>query len=238
MIQSNKITGKVSTIYRCEVVPGKSKKKGRDKRFWAMPELYSGFEELLERGHKFKVTGKVDGSCCMVKDGKLLKRRDLKDDREEPEGWTETSPVDKRGHRIGFMEADHECEDKWHLDTMNEDKTEIRVMAFNDGKVSIETRPIEELNGMTVELVGPKVQGNPHKLKEHCVIPHGLFSLTGYPEDFDLSRFREWFRYDPVTKYFEGIVIHFDNGSSFKIHRHHLNMKWIPRNLMNMGAES
>lgn len=63
----------------------------------------------------------------------------------------------------------------------------------------IENIPIKDLEGKTVEFVGPKVQGDPHKIGVHCVIPHGTFELNGFPNDFNYKQFLEWFKTNDKT---------------------------------------
>jgi hypothetical protein len=246
VVNSAPVLGKVSTIYKCERSEEPATKPGRETKFLATSEFYIGFKECLDSGKKFKVTGKVDGTCCLVKDGVFHKRRDIKINgkgkrkkpMKVPEAWFETSPADKYGHRIGFMPI--EKEDKWFRDVLDDPNhpTSIRTLISVDGKLSINMVPLKELDNQTVELVGPKIQGNLHSLPVHCVIPHGMFELTDYPEDFNLDGLKSWFESDDMASLFEGIVVHFEDGSLFKIHRHHLDMVWSrPVTLMSDNTE-
>ena len=81
------------------------------------------------------------------------------------------------------------------------------------------------MEGKSVELIGSKIQGNPHKVNKHCVYLHGSIELGGFPNDFNRDELKEWFTNNDKCKYFEGIVVHFSNGNLYKLHRHHLDLK-------------
>jgi len=227
------VMGKISTIFECVVVEGKSNKEGRDIKFLATSKLYNNFDNALKNNLRYLVSGKVDGTCCLIMNGKFMKRRDIKEGRKVPDDWIETSPVDKKGHRIGFIPVQLiGKDDKWFKDALVITETEvmIKVFGFDNGTTIIKTVPIKDLEGQTVEFVGPKVQGDPHKIGVHCVIPHGIFKLDGFPQDFNFDKFVKWFSEDKKTQFFEGIVVHFENGQLFKIHRHHMDLEWKPKN--------
>ena len=65
----------------------------------------------------------------------------------------------------------------------------------------------------------------------HCVTLHGDILLNNFPDltqsDSDLlQRIKDWFDSSDQGPFLEGVVIHLDDGSMFKLHRHHLGMKW------------
>lgn len=225
------VLGKIFTIFKCETVEGKSNKPDRDRKFLATNELLESFKDALESGTKFVVTGKVDGTCCLIKDSIFMKRRDIKNGRKIPPKWIETCGEDKNGHRIGFLPIESKGnDDKWFREviTITDNLTTVKTLVIKDSKLVIENVPIETLEGKTVEFVGPKVQCDPHGILEHCVIPHGIFELDNFPCDFNFEQFVEWFKTDEKTQFFEGVVVHFENGQLFKIHRHHLDLPWNP----------
>lgn len=227
------VIGKISTMFECVVVEGNSNKAGRDVKFLATNKLCDIFDNALKSAVRFRVTGKVDGTCCIIMKGKFMKRRDMKIGRKIPTDWVETSPPDKKGHRIGFMPVNlTNKEDKWFKEALViTDKTVmIKVLIIENGVTIIKNIPLENLEGQTVEFVGPKIQGDPHKIGVHCVIPHGIFELDGFPQDFNFDEFVTWFKTNKKTKFFEGVVIHFEDGQLFKIHRHHLDIPWNPEN--------
>ena len=66
-------------------------------------------------------------------------------------------------------------------------------------------------DGTTLELVGPKVQKNPHGLTEHVLLVHGSTKLENVPTDFD--ELRLWLS-EHVS---EGVVWHHPDGRMAKI---------------------
>lgn len=200
-------------------------KPGRTtKKRLATNTLNPDFErDLKDNEQTFIVTGKVDGTCCRIDAmGTLQKRRDLKKGRKQPENW------EKTGASVGFMPL--EKGDKHHKSTLKED-----TIAIFDPKKGITYEPLANLRNTTVELAGPKIQGNLHGLPQHCVIVHGSIQMRGYPRDFDLNSLKDWFENDKQCEFFEGIVVHFSGGNMYKVHRHHLDMV-IPkyRSLMDV----
>ena len=134
-------------------------------------------------------TRKLDGTCCMVKDGVLFKRHDVKKGRTKPYGFISAQEPDPvTGHWPGWVEVGNGNEDKWHRE------------AFRDYYI----------NG-TYELVGPKIQGNPENRGNHNLVPHGAETLEDFPRSY--PAIKEWFR----DKDIEGIVWHHSDGKMVKI---------------------
>lgn len=135
-------------------------------------------------------TRKFDGTCCMVKDGRLFKRYDAKAGKTPPDGFLaaqEPDPVS--GHWPGWVQVGAGSEDRWHREAFS---------GQQDG---------------TYELCGPKVQGNPEGFGSHTLIRHGSEVLEDAPRDFDsLKRYLE-------AKAIEGIVWHHPDGRMVKIKR-------------------
>lgn len=152
-------------------------------------------------------TVKIDGTSCMVRDGKLYKRYDRKRKgdtyKDAPEGWeaAEDAPDSETGHWPGWMPVGASNEDQWHREGYAQYGNSLP-----DG---------------TYELVGPKVQGNPHKLRRYRLWRHGeLKYAVGPPRDFD--GLREWFE----THVVEGIVWHHKDGRMVKIKRRDFGLPW------------
>lgn len=217
----NFVSGKISCIYECIFVDELTNKPNRKtKKRLTTKNFNQNFEkDLLNEELTYIVTGKIDGTCCRIKDGKLQKRRDIKKGRKIPLNWEATS--NKLGHRIGYMPLDKG--DKWHIDCMDGDF--INVLRYKNNKTLIVKEKLSELEGKSVELIGPKIQGNLHKVDKHCVYLHGSIELEGFPNDFDRDKLKVWFINNEKCKYFEGIVVHFSNGNLYKLHRHHLDLK-------------
>lgn len=135
-------------------------------------------------------TVKWDGTCCMVRDGKIYKRYDAKRGKTPPDGWEaaqEPDPV--TGHHPGWIPVGDGPEDSWHREA-------FVPTYFPDG---------------TYELCGPKVQGNPEGFPVHRLVPHGAHTLPDAPRTFDALR-------DYLAEgHIEGIVWHHPDGRMVKI---------------------
>lgn len=138
-------------------------------------------------------TRKFDGTCCMVRDGKIYKRFDVKNGSRPPEGFEPAQEADQvTGHCPGWLAVGDGPEDRWHREAL------AASPGIEDG---------------TYELCGPKVQGNPEKFDSHKLIPHGIEVLDDCPRDFD--SIKEYLR----TRTIEGIVWHHPDGRMVKIKR-------------------
>ncbi|OLV15942.1 RNA ligase 1 family protein [Deinococcus marmoris] len=140
-------------------------------------------------------TRKWDGTSCLVRDGRLLKRYDAKKGRTPPPGFEaaqEPDPV--TGHHPGWVPVDDGPNDAFHREAWVSANA-----ALPDG---------------TYELIGPKVQGNPEGLQKHVLIRHGEEHLNDAPRDFaGLKSYLE------VRPEMEGIVWHHPDGRLVKIKR-------------------
>lgn len=133
-------------------------------------------------------TRKFDGTCCMVRDGKLYKRYDAKRGRTPPPGFEpaqEPDPV--TGHWPGWLLVGDGPDDKWHR---------TAALPTEDG---------------TYELCGPKFRNNPEGFEEHVLVRHGIEVLPDAPRDFE--GLREYLKDGRI----EGIVWHHPDGRLVKI---------------------
>jgi hypothetical protein len=136
-------------------------------------------------------TRKYDGTCCMVRGGKLYKRYDAKQGKTPPAGFEPAQDYDPvTGHMPGWIAVGDGPEDRWHR--------EAQLDGLADG---------------TYELCGPKVQGNPEGYEKHELVPHGCYQLTDAPRDYD--GLREYL----LARTIEGIVWHHPDGRMVKIKR-------------------
>jgi hypothetical protein len=136
-------------------------------------------------------TRKFDGTCAMVRGGKLYKRYDAKRGKTPPEGFEpaqEPDPV--TGHHPGWLPIGDGPEDRWFRE------------AFD-----VTPRPPDG----TYELCGPKVQGNREGYAVHILIPHGSVRLPDFPRTFD--GMREALRDGMI----EGVVFHHPDGRMTKV---------------------
>ena len=105
-------------------------------------EIVPGAEWVL-RGEGV-ATRKYDGTCCMIRNGKLYKRYDLKKGRTAPREFEPAQEPDEiTGHVPGWIPVGDGPEDKWHLEA-------FARMIENDSVID-----------GNYELIGPKIQGNP-----------------------------------------------------------------------------
>ena len=133
-------------------------------------------------------TRKFDGTCCMVRDGKLFKRYDAKAGKTPPSGFEPAQDADTvTGHWPGWLPVGDGPDDKHHRDA---------EMPTEDG---------------TYELCGPKVQGNPEGFDQHVLVKHGAEVLHGCPRTF--AALREYLRDGAV----EGVVWWHPDGRMVKI---------------------
>lgn len=112
-------------------------------------------------------TRKYDGTCCMIRDGKLYKRYDAKNGKIPPVDFEPAqNPDEKTGHWPGWIPVNEK--DKWHNEAMESN--------LEDG---------------TYELCGPKINGNPENFDHHILIPHGK-DILDTPRTFE--GLKEWFK--------------------------------------------
>lgn len=146
-------------------------------------------------------TRKFDGTCCMVRDGKLYKRYDAKQGKTPPAGFEpaqEPDPV--TGHHPGWLPVGDGPEDRWFRE------------AWSEGDIT---------NG-TYELIGPKVQGNPEDSAAHILVEHGEWiigdSFAANPAKWDeCPRDFNGIRDFLASHDIEGIVWHHTDGRMVKI---------------------
>lgn len=144
-------------------------------------------------------TRKIDGTCCLVRDGKLYKRRELRGIDKTPEGFEYVTHDDETSKIIGWVPCiPGASEDQWHRE------------AFSAGNFA---------NG-TYELIGPKIQGNPERFSQHALVPHEFAGkFIDVPRTFD--GLREWMDGRDI----EGIVFHHPDGRMAKIKLKDFGMK-------------
>lgn len=141
-------------------------------------------------------TRKLDGTCCMIRDGKLYKRRELRKGEPEPSGFEPADHDEETGKTVGWMPVGDGPEDKWHRE------------AFAYRPIPEDKEPLAD---GTYELVGPKIQGNPERATDHALIRHGPIMVEDVPRTF--KGLRGWLDCRGI----EGIVFHHPDGRMAKI---------------------
>lgn len=132
---------------------------------------------------------KYDGTCCLVRDGVLFKRRELKNGEAEPSQFEEADFDEETGKRVGWLPVGDGPDDRWHREAFD--------TTHPDG---------------TYELLGPKVQGNVEQRTRHTLQAHNL--ARSY---WDASRTFDGLRNWLAGKDVEGIVWHHPDGRMAKI---------------------
>lgn len=135
-------------------------------------------------------TRKLDGTCCMVRNGKLYKRRELRKGDVAPPDFEQADFDEETGKTVGWVPVGDGPEDRWHKAALAENE------GWPDG---------------TYELIGPKVQGNPEGWPGHQLIQHGMIMEDDVPRTFD--GLRSWLAGQDI----EGIVFHHPDGRMAKI---------------------
>lgn len=155
-------------------------------------EVVPGAEWVL--AGEGRATRKFDGTCCMVREGKLYKRYDAKQGKTPPPGFEAAQDPDPvTGHWPGWMPVGDGPDDRWHRE-------------------GLAGTPQPVADG-TYELCGPKIQGNPEGLATHTLIAHGAFDLP------ETGRTFESIKALLETLTVEGIVWHHPDGRMVKIKR-------------------
>ena len=194
-------------------------------------ELSPGTEWVLNG--EGDATEKMDGTCCRIEDNILYKRYDrklkkkvikknkdnknfyplLSDFKTPPDGW---EPCEKSFdpytfHWPGWLEVDPTLpENKFHIDAFE--------FCVFDGYMHAAYKPYKD---GTYELIGPKVQGNPHNTAIHMLLVHGHRALSDVPTS--LESLRNYFNYNII----EGVVWHHKNdGRMVKIKRSDFGYEW------------
>ncbi len=164
-----------------------------------LPQVHEGCEWVI--AGEGTATRKLDGTCCMVRDGKLYKRLEIRDGKPLPADFEEVGYDAEMGKRVGWVPVGDGPEDKWH----------------REGYANL----AETVDG-TYELVGPRIQGNPEKYEKQTLVPHTLQALAlsdNPPRDF------EGLKAYLADKDMEGIVFHHLDGRMAKIKTRDFGLK-------------
>jgi len=134
-------------------------------------------------------TRKYDGTCCLIRDGKLYKRRELKAGKSLPPDFEPADHDEVTGKVVGWVPVSPDApEDRWHREAF--------IAGNADG---------------TYELLGPSVQGNPEHLTNHILLAHAKAEMLEAPRTFEALR--EWM----AGRDIEGIVWHHPDGRMAKL---------------------
>lgn len=145
-------------------------------------------------------TRKYDGTSCLVRDGKLYKRRELKPGDRAPTDFESLGTDENTGKTVGWVPVGDGPDDRWHRE------------AFNDY--------VAKVPG-TYELIGPKIQGNKDGTLAHTLMAHEDAAVyEDAPRTFD--GLKAWL----AERVIEGLVWHHSDGRMAKIKRRDFGLKW------------
>lgn len=157
-------------------------------------------------------TRKLDGTSCMIRDGVLYKRYDVKTGKPVPSGAIpcETEPNEHTGHWPHWLLVnDGVAEDRWHNEAIE-----------NHRKVPAAAEGSWPLPDGTYELCGPKINGNPDDIRTHVLLPHGKQIFEDCPRTF--GGLREFIAAQKI----EGVVFHHPDGRMVKIKAKDFGLPW------------
>lgn len=142
-------------------------------------------------------TRKYDGTSCLIRGGRLFKRRELRRGDVAPPDFEVADHDPTTGKTVGWVPVGDGPDDKYHREGFRAD--------LPDG---------------TYELIGPKVQGNKEHRDQHELLAHALAEQVDAPRDFD------GLRNALAGTHIEGIVWHHPDGRMAKIKRRDFGLKW------------
>lgn len=147
-------------------------------------------------------TEKIDGSCCLIQDGKLYRRFDYKEGRKLPEG---AIPCQEKADEItGHFPH-------WVLCNENNPADKYHIKAFKQQ---------EKWEDGTYEIIGKHFQSNPYNLDNDVLEKHGKRILQGVPRTYEgIKAYLE-------AHMIEGIVFYRGNGEMCKIKRSDFGFEW------------
>jgi hypothetical protein len=148
-------------------------------------------------------TIKYDGTACAIINNELYKRHDVKKGKSVPDGAIPCQEADViTGHHPHWVKVT--SSDKYHLEALT-----------NKGN---------NITDATYELVGPKVQSNPHGFDKHILIMHGSNIITDL-DDYTFEGIKQYLTNNNI----EGIVFHHTNLGDTrmcKIRRKDFGLPW------------
>lgn len=163
---------------------------------------------------------KLDGSACLCEGNALYRRKTLREGQYEDGPPTDWRPAQDEprgnGKWPGWVRCDrNDPADQYHFAALENTKA-------SDG--------VEIVEGATYELVGPKVQGNPHGWDNHFLIRHTEMEVPngngpGADGETTYRLIREWLEYNAD---WEGIVWRHDKYPDVmaKIKRTDFGLDW------------
>ena len=253
--ETNSVLDKMSCIFELEATDNKTNKTNEDgkKRYGSElvaigkfhSELQKYITDHLTTGY-YMITEKIDGTCRLIHQGKVWKRRDLKmihkgskkgQYREPPKGWQKFSNNGMfNEHNIGFMPLDQKSnDDKWdfeaHHPEYNDSDNHKILMAVpsiagvvfsNYSKFEFKYIDIDDpsIQGKTFELVGHKIGNNPYNMNsEEYPIKHCYIQHGINPVNIGIAQ-EDWKKPENVYKQIKGYFISNPSVEGIVLHIH------------------
>lgn len=155
---------------------------------------------------------KLDGTCCMVRNGELWKRREQKAGERPTPRFEKVAFDPETGKTVGWVPVGMGPEDKWHREAME-----------NLGKQAPDG---------TYELVGPKIQGNRERYATHQLIKHDdaqlAYLAAGTEPPRTWAGIKEWLEERDI----EGLVFKHPDGRMAKIKRSDFGLKRLNEEIL------
>jgi hypothetical protein len=167
-----------------------------DDRRYVLPEVTPGCEWVL--AGEGTATAKYDGTCTAFDGEQWWARREVKPGKTPPPNWEEIDADEVTGKRVGWEPIEQSPFAK----------------AFSDALDNVRPTTIG-----TYELIGPKVNGNPHERTTHLLVRHGAVEVD-LPASLTFDSLRDAlapYRGNDYRDWIEGIVWHHPDGRRAKL---------------------
>ena len=115
-------------------------------------------------------TRKYDGTCVMFDGDEWWARREVKPGKTPPPGWVKLDHDPATGKRVGWEPIEQSPFAKFWRDA-----------------VTIPPEMTAQWTPGTYELCGPRINGNPERFRDHCLVRHGPGWDVGGAENADVA---------------------------------------------------
>lgn len=169
----------------------------RDRKHVLVDQVTPGCEWVL--AGEGRPTRKYDGTCVMRDEhGDWWARREVKPGKPDPAGFVLADDDPATGKRQGWEPIGRSPFAKFHAEAL--------ANAVADDALGSWAEPV------TYELCGPKINGNPERLDDHRLIPHGLMTIGEADRVLPLNLIA-----DCRAMGWEGVVWHHPDGRMAKL---------------------
>lgn len=152
---------------------------------------------------------KWDGTCMKLDSDGWWSRREVRSSKKTPESFVLEERDDKTGHSFGWIPYEESSFVKVADEAMQKAPLSHTLFRFS-----------REYDYGTYELIGPKVNGNPEKLKEHRLMPHKDSPIVADLSIFDPDELNFELLKNIITSLpMEGVVWYGDDGKRAKLRR-------------------